>query len=447
MRVSGRHRIGFTLVELLVVIAVIGILVAILLPAVQAARNSARRAACKNNLKQLSLAVHNFHEREGMMPTYWGMFPPNAKVTRNGSPLSPYSAHNRQADGDTNADYSITGPVAANGYQMYGSWFTHLMPYLELQAAFQSIHNVGGGVHGRLRSQVVLVPAGPCVAWSDGSSGPVAASGCTTSTVPVTVGFDQDFNGHGFGTVQTGSTTVTTCTSPANRCTQYQPPAVTQTTTNINGIDYYSENYYPFLRCPGDPTGQTTELFQQSKMWALTSYQANFHVWTVGDLTTPGDYSKMYQVMQTPRTFGRVTDGLSNTILFAESQSVCDPFGNLGKRFAQWSGGNPASTGNDAPMHTFGINWFGVPNTYMFQRLTGDQHCNNWRVQALHGDSLVVAMADGSIQDINYSIPRLETSDPDDVAANALNWDPTNNSMKAWDHLMLPDDGGATSFQ
>src|SRR5262245_41405937 len=96
---------GFTLVELLVVIAIIGILVALLLPAIQAAREAARRAQCTSNLKNVALALQNYHDARKEFP--------------------PAARWRTEADG---ADDNV---LIDN--RLFGNWAIDILPYIEEQ--------------------------------------------------------------------------------------------------------------------------------------------------------------------------------------------------------------------------------------------------------------------------------------------------------------------------
>jgi prepilin-type N-terminal cleavage/methylation domain-containing protein len=105
---------AFTLVELLVVIAIIGILVALLLPAIQAAREAARRSTCANNLKQIGIALHNYHDNHKVFP------PEKIMRTRSDGKLA---CEDPSPSWDSDP----------------GNWEILLLPYVEQQATFEKL--------------------------------------------------------------------------------------------------------------------------------------------------------------------------------------------------------------------------------------------------------------------------------------------------------------------
>ncbi len=193
---SSRRR-GFTLIELLVVIAIIGVLIALLLPAVQAAREAARRSQCVNNLKQLGLAVHNYHSANNAMPPLYGNFANPA---------------------------SQSGPNANNGEWPLG-WAVALLPFMEQTPLFNSA-NYCQGVFNAInmntisstKLSVLICPSEPLrqgpwlsYTWTNyhaNFGGPSAIAGWDGAIVPFNVdpgnnpgwnNFVQDSNSGTFG--------------------------------------------------------------------------------------------------------------------------------------------------------------------------------------------------------------------------------------------------------
>jgi prepilin-type N-terminal cleavage/methylation domain-containing protein len=368
MPAARSSRSAFTLAELLVVLAIVAVLIALLGSAVQMVREAANRSRCQNNLRQLVVAVHQFHEQKGTVPTYFGIYPPV------GDGVEPWR----------------------NRSTVYGSWFAHLLPFVE-----------EGDLHRALADEVRAAEFNERKVTVVNAGTPPAGPSTGTATVAQ--------NGKRY------RYTYTTWSDPG-------VPTEYRTTDHGIWVPEVKGKSFAVLRCPSDPSPGTDRragvgqvYLDQSPPWGSTNYLANWHAFGTGEkgLWTP------------PVNFSRITDGLSSTILFAEGYAWCDDRG----RIALYSWG----------YHNFGLTWAlsnvqlppgspsinfpeGMPNTLLFQvrplarpyaLCNGGDCCDNWRAQTPHA-ALNVALADGSVRTVAAGI-----------------------SQATWDRALLPRDGQA----
>lgn len=251
--VGGRS--AFTLVELLVVIAIIGVLVSLLLPAVQAAREAARRMSCTNNLKQITLAAHNFHDTRNRLPP--GVMGPNSGLENLGSTLTQ---------------------------DPYVSSITLLLPFMEASNVYDQIEPVV------VNMDLFWVSGAPNYQWSsNGGSWTMAGTVIPTLTCPS----DYMTGDRGPRTIFCGYNLPTTGTASA----------VNWGWTAPNGpYQRGSTNYLPVNGANGD--------FAHMGAADLQSASPN-NQW--------GTFQGIGVNRNKKRTFASITDGTSNTLYFGEN--------------------------------------------------------------------------------------------------------------------------------
>ena len=286
---SKRQR-GFTLIELLVVIAIIALLVALLLPAVQQAREAARRSACQNNLKQLCLGLHNYHDSHKT-------FPPG----QISSGLNPVS--------DTVGRYVNPAEAMTQGFGtgFHGtSWVVHILPYID-EASLYNYWNFNwnvrtngetGTVTPDLSATIFAPKTDLEVMYCPSRRTDMKASNIYSGAERVDISWVK--GGNDYAAVSGSGVTF----ADAQRQTYWLTPQNLSATVNSAGISIYTQHSF------------------------------NSGMFGVNSSTRMGD----------------VTDGTSNVVMVAERQLFINPAGvalsanaNLVRSSDGWAFGGPAT--------------------------------------------------------------------------------------------------------
>src|SRR6266851_625260 len=365
-----RFRLGFTLIELLVVIAIIGVLIALLLPAVQKVREAANRTAFANNLKQIGLAVHNFHDTYGVFPTQGGWW-------------------------YTGIAYDPTGNPYGYKYQTAG-WGYQILPFLEQDNLYKLSD---------------LLPAGDTPTTGAVNFAYFGQKNSQGHTVP------GPKNGY---YIDLSNTSVNIGVGPARAnpvktyyCPSRRPAALYNWNhTNMNDYVAVAPGQVPMHRNSAGRIDEDT--------FGL--------IWGWSQTEPGGDYGQHHGVLSmgnrwdgevTRHTFASVKDGTSNTMMVAEKFVFVNqyPGGNGCDDTGPFEGVDGDTVRTCASLQTSilpvgGNNIGPVPLSNPHQDVTinsvpqlmGDTWNTSMQLGSAHPAGINAVFADGSVHNIKYGI-------------------------------------------